>query len=231
MKKLILGVGLVLTVSIIHLFNACSADEAEEAYMEQTSKKELLLAKSKEFAKKYGVDMEIRKDILDELVLEKSIADMERDYQKMARYRLKPLTFKLDIAPKKRSNKIQFRSTTTVTEIEELRDTIYEGSATKDDVRIELSSPDGSYHLSGSIYVEWKYGNQVASFVRYSSNFTVSGTSSEFPSPSGNMIASFSTSPFRFDAHDRCSVIFEEYLYYFQFAATHNGNDVTISIS
>ena len=33
MKKLIFGVGLVLTVSVINLFNACSADEAEEDYM------------------------------------------------------------------------------------------------------------------------------------------------------------------------------------------------------
>ncbi|MBQ8227359.1 MAG: hypothetical protein IJZ92_08020 [Bacteroidaceae bacterium] len=64
MKKLIFGVGLVLTVSIIHLFNACSADEAEEAYMEQTSKKELLLAKSKEFAKKYGVEWRYAKIFL-----------------------------------------------------------------------------------------------------------------------------------------------------------------------
>lgn len=80
MKKLILGVGLVLTVSVINLFNACSADETDEAYIGQVSKKKLLLAKSKEFAKKYGVKMWLNEENMDYIVQHLTIEQMEQDY-------------------------------------------------------------------------------------------------------------------------------------------------------
>ena len=62
-------------------FTSCSSDEVDEA---QTSKKELLLKKSKEFAKKYGVKMELNEDSLDVIARTLTIEQMEKDYQEWA---------------------------------------------------------------------------------------------------------------------------------------------------
>lgn len=238
MKKLIFGVGLVLTVSVINLFNACSADEAEEAYMEQTSKKELLLAKSKEFAKKYGVDMEIRKDMLDELAQSISIEEMERDYKEVAKNKQKTITFKLDIVtPKQKRKNLKFRSTTTVTEIEEQRDTIYKGNAKKEGLELQLNNPDYNkygtcryYNLNGNMTVEWQYGNKIASFAKYSIDFTVNDGQEDGFSCSGILNANFSTSPFRFDGSDRCSVLYKYYTYYILVYVSYDGSKINATL-
>ncbi len=59
-------------------FHACSSDEANDS--QPTSRSQMLLKKSKEFAQKYNVDLEV-----DEIQLEKvadtlSVEQMERDY-------------------------------------------------------------------------------------------------------------------------------------------------------
>lgn len=238
MKKLIFGVGLVLTVSVINLFNACSADETEEAYMEHTSKKELLLAKSKEFAKKYGVDMEIRKDILDELAQSITIEEMERDYKEMAKNKQKPITFKLDIVtPKQKRKNLKFRSTTTVTEIEEQRDTIYRGDATKENLTLQWNNPDYNadggcryYNLHGTMNATWQYGNKIASYVRYSIDFIVNNGQEDGFSCSGILNANFSTSPFRFDGSDRCSVLYKYYTYYILVYVSYDGSKINATL-
>ncbi len=108
MKKLIFGVGLVLTVSVINLFNACSADEAEEAYMEQTSKKELLLAKSKEFAKKYKVEMWLNEENMDYIVRNLTIEQMEQDYIRESRRQ--PEVAYFEIPSNIKPGKLKFRT-------------------------------------------------------------------------------------------------------------------------
>lgn len=62
-------------------FVSCSSDEAEEA---QGNKKELLLKKSKEFAKKYGVKMELNEDSLDVIARTLTVEQMEKDYKEWA---------------------------------------------------------------------------------------------------------------------------------------------------
>lgn len=111
MKKLIFGVGLVLTVSIIHLFNACSADETEEAYMEQTSKKELLLAKSKEFAKKYKVKMWLNEENMDYIVRHLTIEQMEQDYIRESQR--KPEVVYFETPSNIKPGKLKFRTRST----------------------------------------------------------------------------------------------------------------------
>lgn len=68
---------LCLTTTLI----SCSSDEVDEA---QGNKKELLLKKSKEFAKKYGVEMELNEDSLDVMAHTLTVEQMEKDYQKWA---------------------------------------------------------------------------------------------------------------------------------------------------
>ena len=68
---------LCLTTTLI----SCSSDEVDEA---QGNKKELLLKKSKEFAKKYGVEMELNEDSLDVMAHTLTVEQMEKDYQEWA---------------------------------------------------------------------------------------------------------------------------------------------------
>lgn len=61
-------------------FSSCSNDEADG----QQSKAELLLQKSKEFEKKYGVGMELNPDSLDEIAQTLTVEQMEEDYRRFA---------------------------------------------------------------------------------------------------------------------------------------------------
>ena len=174
MKKLILGVGLVLTVSVINLFNACSADETDEAYMEQTSKKELLLAKSKEFAKKYGVDMEIRKDILDELAQSITIEEMERDFKMYSMLEKEILSSIKPIQLKKRSGAfLKFRTTTTVIEMADTTGVI-SGSEPISEISFSAShynfekNQTETFYYSGSGLLYWYYDSDGPQYVRVS---------------------------------------------------------------
>ena len=176
MKKLIFGVGLVLTVSVINLFNACSADETEEAYMEQTSKKELLLAKSKEFAKKYGVNMTLRKDKLDDIVQRMTIKDMEKYFMLFATMKEKPLIISFDSQKKQHRKTLKFRTTTNTTEEDSVVwDNKITGSETKE-VTFEAKAYDyinSEYFtrsFSGEITISWKYALTSDTFVRISTN-------------------------------------------------------------
>ena len=62
-------------------FTSCSSDEVDDT---QGNKKELLLKKSKEFAKKYGVKMELNEDSLDVIARTLTVEQMEKDYKEWA---------------------------------------------------------------------------------------------------------------------------------------------------
>lgn len=80
MKKsflsLLLATGAITTFVAFH---ACSSDENNDP--QPMTKTQLLLKKSKEFAQKYNVDLEVDEAQLEKVADTLSVEQMERDYQ------------------------------------------------------------------------------------------------------------------------------------------------------
>ena len=85
--SLLLSTGVIATVVAFH---ACSSDEANDP--QPTSKTQMLLKKSKEFAKKYNVDLEVDEAQLEKVADTLSVEQMERDYQALANLTNAPIT-------------------------------------------------------------------------------------------------------------------------------------------
>ncbi len=90
MKKSFLS--LLLTtgaIATLVTFHACSSDEANDP--QPMSKSQLLLKKSKEFAQKYNVDLEVDEAQLEKVADTLSVEQLERDYQSWANFTRKPI--------------------------------------------------------------------------------------------------------------------------------------------
>ena len=84
MRKLLLSL-LILAgaFTAVLAFHACSADdEAEES--QHSPQAQLLLQKSREFAKKYNVNMTLNEENIEETAKTLSVEQMENDFQKWA---------------------------------------------------------------------------------------------------------------------------------------------------
>ncbi len=90
--SLLLTTGVIATFVAIH---ACSSDETNEP--QSMTKTQLLLKKSKEFAQKYNVDLEVDEAQLEKVADTLSVEQMERDYQAWANFTRTPIT----VTPKK----------------------------------------------------------------------------------------------------------------------------------
>ena len=90
MKKSFLSL-LLLTgaMATFVAFHACSSDDTNDP--QSMSKTQLLLKKSKEFAKKYNVDLEVDEAQLEKVADTLSIEQMERDYQAWAKLQNSPI--------------------------------------------------------------------------------------------------------------------------------------------
>ena len=83
-------------------FHACSSDEANDP---STAKSQLLVQKSKEFAKRYGVDLVLNESTLDETSKTLTVEQMEKDYQEWANMKIQ---MKLsDVNHAKSTNKLR----------------------------------------------------------------------------------------------------------------------------
>ena len=88
MKKFMLSL-LILAgaFTAVLAFHACSADdEAEEP--QHSPQAQLLLQKSREFAKKYNVNMTLNEDNIEETAKTLSVEEMEKDYREMSEFHL-----------------------------------------------------------------------------------------------------------------------------------------------
>ena len=88
MRKLLLSL-LILTgaFTAVLAFHACSADdEAEES--QHSPQAQLLLQKSREFAKKYNVNMTLNEDNIEETANTLSVEEMEKDFREMSEFDL-----------------------------------------------------------------------------------------------------------------------------------------------
>ena len=107
MKKLMLSVlaiaGMLVAMATIY---ACSSDEADEQNQFQA---QLLMQKSKEFAKKYGVDMTLNEENIKETAKTLTVEQMEKDYQEWAELTKNPIEMKVTGGENKTKNKIKLR--------------------------------------------------------------------------------------------------------------------------
>ena len=138
MKKFMLSL-LILAgaFTAVLAFDACSADdEAEE--LQHSPQAQLLLQKSREFAKKYGVNMTLNEDNIEETAKTLSVEEMEKDFREWAKLTKTPLVVKNSDNGKLTKNNIKLRRKT---------------------VEMELSGRRGEFKGSGSFGEMGRYYN------------------------------------------------------------------------
>ena len=86
-------------------FQACSSDEMNE---QPQTKAQLLLKKSREFAKKYGVKMELNEENIEEIAKTLTVEEMEQDYRNWAEDTREPIKMTLTNSNTSK-NKIKLR--------------------------------------------------------------------------------------------------------------------------
>lgn len=107
MKKIILSLAVFVSCGVSFVLLGCQNDEAE---MDSKEKVDLLMAKSEEFAKKYGVDVSLNKDYVKAHADEMTIEGMEADYRGFAELKAKSqknqaLNVQKTVPTKKKSKK------------------------------------------------------------------------------------------------------------------------------
>ena len=156
MKKFMLSL-LILTgaFTAVLAFHACSADdEAEEP--QHSPQAQLLLQKSREFAKKYNVNMTLNEDNIEETAKTLSVEEMDSMYMAFSHLRIDvPIRVNSNVAAKTK-NKIRIRKLKPV--LEDDRPKTYSGTVSGDDSNAALGiyvSADASwiYSESGSQHV------------------------------------------------------------------------------
>ena len=147
MKKFMLSLLILAgTFTAVLSFHACSADdEAEEP--QHSPQAQLLLQKSREFAKKYDVNMALNEDNIEETAKTLSVEQMEKDFREMENFQI---SFKL-INPNRTVNKLRVRK--KITTFEETKAT---GSFTwygegNTSVNVEYTIGNGNYN--NDVYV------------------------------------------------------------------------------
>ena len=77
MKQLRTIVIVFIAILFMGVFSACTNDETDQAL----TKSQLLIKKSKEFAKKYNVDLRLKEENIDKIAETLTVDQMEKDYQ------------------------------------------------------------------------------------------------------------------------------------------------------
>ena len=151
MKKFMLSL-LILAgaFTAVLAFDACSADdEAEE--LQHSPQAQLLLQKSREFAKKYGVNMTLNEDNIEETAKTLSVEEMDSIYLAFSHLRIDVPIHVNSNAAAKTKNKIRIRKLKPV--LEDDRPKTYSGTVNGEDSNAALGiyvSADASWVYSES---------------------------------------------------------------------------------
>ena len=181
MKRFLISIlaiaGMLVAMAAIH---ACSSDEADEQNLTQA---QLLMQKSKEFAKKYGVDMTLNEENIEETAKTLTVEQMEKDYQEWAELMKKPIEMKVTGGEEKTRNKIKLRR--RISEIEmsgqggEIMGRTSFGSVGHiydAEVKVCWKYHNAIFHpVTATIYYISKNGEQHNADIALSSNFSTSG--------------------------------------------------------
>ncbi len=164
-KKVFLSVVMsaCLMGTTVTVFNACSNDEVEEQQLE--SKADYLRAKAKEFSKKYGVDMSLNEENMDNWAETLTVEQLEADFQILAA--LKAQQIIQPVAPQKVVKKgIKIRTTKTA---EEIRDATYKDTDSANSPKyLGITNNMGVKvyrDVIVSVDASWQFGNKVSNHV------------------------------------------------------------------
>ena len=194
-------------------FHACSADDAAEE-PQHSPQVQMLLQKSREFAKKYNVNMTLNEDNIEETAKTLSVEQMEKDYREWAKLTKTPLVVKDSDNGKQSKNKIKLRKKIVEMELSGRRGE-FKGSG---------SFGDFGHYYNTEVTVDWLYHSSfkhpVTADVEILSggdgigNRTTLALSSEFDTASGKISfsasGSFSFKDIRYTKSVTLNVYFNE---------------------
>lgn len=155
-------------------FTACSQDEVDEP---QQTKVDLLKAKAKEFAEKYGVEMSLNEDNIAQIAETLSVEQMEKDFQNFAKLKdsLSAQTKPTPLKNKAKTRGLKIRTTVPLEETappagsgeEANRYRVYQGSLKESkSVRFERYNKPGSYYWTTfDVTVSWYYKLNAHSYI------------------------------------------------------------------
>ena len=181
MKKLMLSVlaiaGMLVAMATIY---ACSSDEAGE---QNQSQAQMLMQKSKEFAKKYGVDMTLNEENIEGTAKTLTVEQMEKDYQEWAELTKNPIEIKVTGGENKTKNKIKLRRRISEMELSGQGGDIMGrtsfgcvGHIYEAEVKVSWKYHNAIFHpVTATVYYINKNGEQHNADISLSSNFNTSG--------------------------------------------------------
>lgn len=156
--------GLLLLLSAF-ILSSCSQDEPEVI---QGTKAEILMAKAKEFAQKYGVEVNLNTENIDSIAEVLTVEQMEEDFKMFATLLKEqsslPFTQKPSGVKIRRSTSLEEETTP-----EEERYKIYSGQKELTKVLIMRDDSDDSdiHYLDLTVKIEWKFGNQCSNLLKF----------------------------------------------------------------
>lgn len=220
-------------------FTACSQDEVDEP---QQTKVDLLKAKAKEFAEKYGVEMSLNEDNIAQIAETLSVEQMEKDFQNFALFK-KNLVVKAKDAPvRAKTRGLKIRTSVPLEEekkedkkdpAEEEREKIITGngeafvSCTYD--YVDDKSKRRTVSISGTATVSWQYGLKCACWVKVS--LLVSGEGSDKLNGGGTLNSYFNnTNRLTFDANGNVGVSNSTYKYLLNIQASYYLDKLSVTI-
>lgn len=168
--KLIPFVMAILLVTTAVSFIACSQDEAEEDAKQ--AKIELLKAKAKEFAKKYGVEMSLNEDNMEALAETLTVEQMEEDFMAFAEFKgIKVVSYGNKTLGLKR---LKIKRAKTVAEDKGTKDEgningrydPHEGSARAEVYNVKIKGKWKPITVNFTIVVDWRYTLTKANYVK-----------------------------------------------------------------
>ena len=162
MKKVLLSL-LILTgtFTAVLAFHACSADdEAEEP--QHSPQAQLLLQKSREFAKKYNVNMTLNEDNIEETAKTLSVEEMEKDYREISHLSIKSNFKTFNRSSKTSRNKLRIKRLPPL--LEEDRPDTYSGSSS-------ASASNDVLDISLDASASWTYSEKGKQIVTLTVDF------------------------------------------------------------
>ncbi len=189
-RSLITLVTVFFAVLTLTAFYACSADEGAPETAQPTAKADILRAKAKEFAKKYGVNMTLNEDKIDSLAQVLTVEQMEEDFKALSTAKFE---LKMSQPSKLVRRGLKIRSNKT---LEEERNETYSGNAPFDfSLRVKYITTEEDTEVthieafSGRGTVSWTLGLQTSNSVTVSMSSDdgrLSGSSRMNTNPTNN---------------------------------------------
>jgi len=200
-------------------FIACSQDEAEDT----PTKAELLKAKAAEFAKKYGVQMSLNEENIEQISETLTVEQMEQDFQAFANFQGATSTNKSYAPHRTKGLKIK-RAKVLEEEADSLVHPnpfkIHEGKAEADVYHVEITKGLKTNYVDFHFVVTWCYTLNKANFLKI--DITVPGTGFTLTHESTGYVSTSDTTGDQVVAHGIIKLATATYDWTFSYTFSHD---------